>query len=336
MIKGFMSQGLMVLTERPFSADVVDGALSGFKVLKRDQAAGEKRWMDGYPSWTIEMRPEVNGFVVVDVIDAPWPDHMGDPKAEPHLFAAWSLGLMGPGTWRGGLARAKQYTGIFGNQKVVEAADQHRAFVRIRSSYLDGKNSKDAPLLPGDYNALEELQFVTSIAAALLRQPGALCFYDPAGETLLDLTTFEHYRKTFADAGLPTILLWTSVRMIRLDDAPPWFVADLVGMSQLDMTDMEACFRRGVHDAGEVRAFLGNIATYMLNERKAIESGHTADGPGGKWRALLVNESLLPPPRPVLRWFPEDNVAPPPLLRPQPPPLPSTKKTGFFGRLFGS
>lgn len=336
MIKGFMSQGLMVLTEEPFSPDAVDHALGNFKVVKRELAQGEKNWMGGYPSWTVEMRPEVNGLVVVEVIDAPWPDHMGDPKSEPHLVAAWSIGLMGPGAFPGGLERAKQYAGIFGNQQVVEAAGRHRAFVRISSSYVLGKNKKDAPLLPADYNAVEELQFVTSIAAALLQQPGALCYYDPAGETLLDQATFEHYRKTFADAGLPTILLWTSVRMIRLDDAPPWFVADLVGMQQLDLTDMEACFRRGVHDAGEVRAFLGNIATYILKEKKVIESGHTADGPGGKWRALLVNESLLPPPRPVLRWFPEDDVPPPPSLRPQPPPLPSGKKSGFFARLFGS
>ena len=64
--KGFFTQGAVVLTERPLSADAVDEALRPFNVVKRTPAEGEKNWISGYPTWVISWRPEVNGNVTVE------------------------------------------------------------------------------------------------------------------------------------------------------------------------------------------------------------------------------------------------------------------------------
>lgn len=46
----------------------------------------------GGGSVTLSFRPEVNGQVLVDTVDQPWPDSMGDPQKDPMIFGAWSMG----------------------------------------------------------------------------------------------------------------------------------------------------------------------------------------------------------------------------------------------------
>ena len=149
--------------------------LAPFRVDKQTPAEGEKNWIGGYPTWVIAWRPEVNGHVTVDVVDAPWPDNMGDPKSPggQSLFAAWSMGFMGPMTWPGNLLRAIQYTEAFGDKAAADGAKKHRAFVRIRSTYVLGSDD-DAKVMPDDYQARPELEFVTSVAAAVAAAPGVL------------------------------------------------------------------------------------------------------------------------------------------------------------------
>jgi hypothetical protein len=121
--------------------------------------------------------------------------------------------------------------------------------------------------------------------------------------------------------------------MSKIDEEPPW-MPDVIGMEQLDAQDHEACFRRDRHDAAEVMSFLRNTTNYVLDNGPVIKDGHTTDGPGGVWRAMELEEGLLPPPRPVLRWFPEGSELPPAALR-QPAkgrPLHSGAP-GLFGRL---
>ena len=134
--KGFFTQGAIILTERPLPAPTMDAALAPFPVTRYTPADGEKNWITGYDTWSIAWRPEVNGQVTVDVVDATWPDDMGDPKApggQP-LFAAWSMGFMGPTTWPGNLLRAIQYAQAFGDTAAAERAKRHGAFVRVRST----------------------------------------------------------------------------------------------------------------------------------------------------------------------------------------------------------
>ena len=333
--KGFFTQGAMVLTERPLAADAMERALESFEVVKRSPAEGEKNWIGGYPTLVISWRREVNGHVTVDVVDAPWPDDMGNPKAPggQTLFAAWSMGFMGPMTWPGNLLRATQHAEAFGDKAAAEASKRHHAFVRVRSTYVLGAGD-DAKAMPEDYQARPELEFVTSVAAALAAAPGALCYFNPGGETLYtagELTrTIEEHRQN----NLPPLPVWSMGRLSRIDDASPWMFADVIGMEQLDAQDHEACFRRDRYDAGEVMSFLRNTTNYVLESGPVIKDGHTTDGPGGVWRAMELEEGLLPAPRPVLRWFPDDGSEPPAALR-QPTkgrPLHSGAP-GLFGRL---
>jgi hypothetical protein len=333
--KGFFTQGAVVLTARPLAADVVSQALAPFRVVKHTPAEGEKNWIGGYPTWVIAWRPEVNGHVTVDVVDAPWPDDMGDPRSPggQSLFAAWSMGFMGPMTWPGNLLRAIQYTEAFGDKAAADGAKRHRAFVRIRSTYVLGAED-DAKVMPDDYQARPELEFVTSVAAAVAAAPGACCYFNPGGETLF---TPEGLRSTTEEcrrSKLPPLPVWSMARLSKIDDAPPWMLADVIGMEQLDAQDHEACFRRDRHDAAEVMSFLRNTTNYVLDNGPVIKDGHTTDGPGGVWRAMELEEGLLPAPRPVLRWFPEDDSDPPAALS-QPAkgrPLHSGAP-GLFGRL---
>jgi len=47
----------------------------------------------------------------------------------------------------------------------------------------------------------------------------------------------EHYR----NANLPPVDLWANRRMFKLNDG--WMMMDTVGMKQLDLDDLETCFR---------------------------------------------------------------------------------------------
>src|SRR6185295_3640231 len=108
-------------------------------------------------------------------------DHMGDNEKEVELFAAWSMGFMGPHTWPGALERAKHFARATGQEFVAEAAEVHRAFLRIRSSFILGKGD-DAKILPDEYDAIGELEFVNDVALALAGIEGAMCYFNPGGE----------------------------------------------------------------------------------------------------------------------------------------------------------
>ena len=90
MAKGFFTQGAAVLLSRAATLDEVEALLRAFHVAKRDEKGGDKDLWG--PSLVLPFRPDVNGYVAVDLQSRPWPDHMGDPKKEIDLFGAWSTG----------------------------------------------------------------------------------------------------------------------------------------------------------------------------------------------------------------------------------------------------
>lgn len=93
-----------MLFERPVPLDALADALREFEVVNRSDEVTD--WAFGGSSLSLAFRPEVNGYVSVDTVDRPWPDHMGDPKTDPMLFGAWSMGHFGPFTFPNGLSRA--------------------------------------------------------------------------------------------------------------------------------------------------------------------------------------------------------------------------------------
>jgi len=308
MPKGLFSQGVSVLLSRPTTLDELAPLLRDFPIAKRnDEGSGHM----GGPSWLIPFRPEVNGYVSVDLQDHPWPDHMGDPERETELLAAWSMGGFGPFAFPGNLERTGQQA--WGWQEAGALAQRHRAFLRVRSSYIFGA-AGEAPVLPGDYRPLEELHFVTRVARALLDHPAELLYFNANGEKLLDAAHLDEALAYHARHDLPPLEVWSNVRLFNASDG--WLLMDSVGMAQLDCRDGEACFPRDAYQPQAVDAFLRNASVYLLERGDVIKDGDTMPGPGEiNWRARHVEEGVCPPPhRPLLRWFPLDGSRPPPDL----------------------
>ncbi|MBI5533757.1 MAG: DUF4261 domain-containing protein [Deltaproteobacteria bacterium] len=304
-MKGMFMQGLAVLLRERPSLDDIEQALSGFDIVKRVEP-GEFSWMSGLFGVVVAMRPQVNGYVVVDVVDRPWPDAMGDPKTDSLLFGAWSMGFFGPLTFPGGMQRAVSHA--YGWPGAKAAAEGHRAFVRVRVSYVLGA-AAGAPVAPADQDAEGELMFATNVARALSRIPGALAYFNPNGEVLLHPDELHLSMGQARDQDLPPLDAWSNVRMFKVDDA--WMMMDTVGLGQLDLEDHEAWFRKGACDPNSVGTWLRNLSVYVQRGGK-IADGDTSDGPRGvHWRARRVDESQLSPPRAVIRWAPDDGTKPP-------------------------
>jgi hypothetical protein len=336
---GFWTQGVMVLSEAAVAHKAIEKALAQYKFQYRP-AESKPNWCRGYPSWLVQMRKEVNGNVLVDVVDAPWPDHMGDNEKEMELFTAWSMGFMGPHTWPGALERARHYARATGQDFVAEAAECHRAFVRVRSSYILGAKDKDQ-IIPEDYDPVAELEFVNDIALAVAESEGALCYFNPGGETLHTAASARQLLAEHKAAGFIPVPLWSGQRLVEVEDAPGWALADTIGMEQVDAPDHEACFPKDEYDINEVMEMLRNSSIYTMQNGPVVKDGETTDGPGGLWRAIEIEESMLPTPREVLRWYPDGHKLPAALRRKKKKDdeEDSESRPGAFGRLkrlFGS
>jgi hypothetical protein len=308
MAKGFFTQSACILLSRPASLDEIGALLGEFRIAKRIDDAPSPDM--GGPSFTLEFQPKVNGYLTVDIQDRAWPDHMGDPKTEPMLLGAWSMGHFGPFAFPGNLRRAAQQSWEWEGARTVP--EQHRAFIRIRSSYVFGAGD-DAKLVlvPPDYDPLAELLFVTRVARALLRHPAALAYFNPNGETLRTAEILDESLAFHAERQLPPLDVWSNIRLFNPGNG--WLLMDTVGMGQLDRPDCEACFPEQGYQPGAVDHFFRNCSLYLLEKGEVVKHGDTMDGPGGiAWRAHHVEEALAEPPRPVLRWFPVDGSEPPP------------------------
>jgi hypothetical protein len=311
--KGFFTQTLAILLKNPASVDEMEALLQGFRIIRRVEAA--HIWSMAGAGVQLSYRPEVNGCVVVDLIDRPWPDHMGHPQDDPEVFVSWATGNFGPGAWAGALERACQHSWGWPDGRTVPK--QHQAFVRVRSSYVFGLG--DGPIIPDDYDAVHEISFLTAVVAELLRLPQALCYFNPNGECVKEPGRFWSLLDDHARAGRLPLDVWSNVRFFRIDGASPmWSLMDTVGMGQLDASDHEACFQFDAYEPGEVDNFLRNLSAYVVENGPVIESGDTIDGPGDvAWRAFVVGQSDLQPPRDIIRWFPVDGrETPEELLKP--------------------
>lgn len=286
-----------------FHSTYRDGAVAAWFVEKSPGIAG---WMGIGPNVIVPFRPEVDGVVVIDVIDRPWPDEMGDVAGgDPALAGAWRSGVFG-GVWPEALDRAMSLGSATPAAKVL--AGRHTAVLRLRLSYVVDEGGVDRPIQPADRAPATELAFITRIAETLGHLPQALCHFNPMGETLIAPGTFSE-RLGYAEAGgFPALDLWCGRRLFRLDAmGPDWRMLDVVGLGQLDLPDLEACFPALLYDAGEVDAFLLCVAQYLLKKGDVMGHDDTMDGPGDiRWRAMRVEDSQVQPPRPVIRWIPGD------------------------------
>ncbi|MGV3483670.1 MAG: DUF4261 domain-containing protein [Planctomycetaceae bacterium] len=306
MAKGLFTQGICILLERAVDLNKIEAALSGFEIVGRHEANGTD---DPTSTLVLRFRPEVEGHVLVSLSPNPWPDDMGDPEDTPELFVAWSLGQFGPLAFPGCLERACEQSWAW--EEGRDLPRKHTAHIRILTSYVLGSEEDeevedvDAPLLPEDYDSLAELQFLMKVASPLLELPGAICYFNPGGEVLRDETGLRQGLNYAWMHDLPPLDMWTNVRLYKATDT--WSLMDTVGNGQFDQPDMEAVFQADAYKVSDVEEFLRNASLFMLREQEEVEDGDTADGPGGiPWQVLECDEALADPPRPTLRWVPQD------------------------------
>jgi len=297
MPKGLYTHGAVVLLARAPVFETVERQLARFSPDPREPG---QSWHWGGPCCVLPYRPQTNGYLVVDLVDRPWPDSMGDPHSDPDLFGAWAMGQFGPFTYPGSLERAVQQCHTWPDGR--ERAAAHQAFLRIRATYVIGA-SKDALVMPDNYDALAELQFATDVAMTLCDLPEALAYFNPSGEVLSHPPLMRQMMAHYRGHNLPPLDLWTNVRMFRLDNA--WLMMDTVGMAQLDLDDLEVACHQDEASGDEVAAFLRNASLYVAQNGRKIKDGDTMDGPGGRYVARTFDEGLVPPPRGVLRFRPE-------------------------------
>jgi len=231
---------------------------------------------------------------------------MGDLNTDLEVFGAWSMGHFGPGTWPGALERACQHSWTWPDGRTIPL--QHEAFILIRCSYTLG-TPENAPVIftPKDYEPVHELEFVTRIAAALVRLPQTLCFFKPSGEYVRGVSEFLRSQGEHASTEQMPLDLWSNVRFFKLENVnPAWYFMDTVGMSQLDAPDHEAFFQSGAYEPGYIYPFLRTMSAYVVEQGPIIRDGDTADGPGDvRWQGFNIGEGrIATPPREVIRWFP--------------------------------
>jgi hypothetical protein len=309
MPKGMFTQGVCVLFERTPQLDEIDSTLGDFDV--RGERDANDEWAISGPSLIVAYRPESKGFVSIDTVSQVWPDHMGDPKKEPMIFAAWTMGNFGPFAYPGGLQRAAQQCWVWEPGKTV--AQRHQAFVRIRSTYAFGAKDTDS-IIPSDYESLPELEFVTKLASSVLALPGALCYFNPNGEVLRDQDGLRESLNFGWSHKLPPLDAWSNIRLFQVNRE--WSLMDTVGNGQLDIPDVEACFHTKSFECNAVDNFLRNISLYVLNNGDVIKDGDTMDGPGGiRWQSRHFENAMCDPPRQVLRWLPMDKHKIPPEIQ---------------------
>ncbi len=291
----------------------------------------KKGWADWRLGGPILLTPCENGenrakgYLMADVVTHPWPDKPGD-ELSPDLAAANDarenvtdapFAHLGPFVHEDGLARAARHAWAWKGARRMPAA--HTAFVRVRACYVLGAGP-DAPMIPPGYDPAEELLKITDLCGALLTLRGALCYYNPNGESLRSTALLEETLQYHRVGGPLPLDLWSNIRWrpVSQTDTPQWAVMDTVGMAQLGLPDLEAVVSMEKHPPQEVERFLRNISLRLLeNPAHSLRNGDTTTGPGNiRWQAYWRKTPVEAPARPrLLRWVPLGLPRPPSGLR---------------------
>jgi hypothetical protein len=309
MAKGLYTQGMCVLLREPVGVAELKERLKEFQFVGIHESTEDD---DAPVTLVYAFRPEVNGHLLVTPAKGCWPDEMGDPDESPERFVAWSIGQFGPLAYPGCLQRAGEQS--WGWEEGGERIQQHAAHVRLLISYVLGVEESDdedeVPLVPDDYDPLDELNFLTRAVAAVLEMPEAICYFNPGGEVLRDDGGLRRGLNHAWSHDLPPLDMWTNIRLFRATDG--WTLMDTVGNGQFDLPDLEAIYHNEDYQPSEVEGFLRSASLYLLQGNDEVEDGDTADGPGNlHWSAMQCADALSDPPRPTIRWIPQDGSTPP-------------------------
>jgi hypothetical protein len=329
MAKGFFTQSICLLLERPIPLDDVTSALRDCTVRGsvqfREQDA-EGRPLEGPVNWAgadvlvVNLSADARGALLVDVVPAPWPDAFATPEEDARLYGALTTGQFGPYVFPEALERAMAM-GRAADRGIGDVAEGHHAFLRLRATWaIDAAGEGRA--VPPDYDPVAELRFMTEVAAHLLELPGALAYFNPNGEVLASLEELEESLDRADEQSFPPLDLWANLRFIQLADLEGWALVDTIGMMQLDAPDHEALFRKDRYDPREIAMFLRHASWSALERGRPFEDGVVAMGPGKRrWKGLVERIAIVPMPRPVVRWIPldgsEDDLPPELLEKPR-------------------
>lgn len=300
MSNGFFVQGVAVLFEQaPFDPDL-QLMLAPLGAFPREGTAQNLHAI----SWVIPFRPDVGGFILIDVLPRPWPDTMGDQEIDPVTFLAWGAGAFGPGAWPGGLQRAVQGAP---EKEATSFLAHHHGVVRIRLTYVLEEPRLEAPFFPQDRDSVAELKAILDVAAVLLQWPTALAFYNPNAERIVSPSLFDKSYKTMSQNKLPWPLI-VSIRNLPLN--PTGRIFDTLGLrsqweaSLSPLLDHEVVSTHDLDPVGTDR-FLRGLAATAITRGSDWQPGDEVEGPGDRlWKAERHAEALLVPPRPVWRWSP--------------------------------
>ena len=310
MAKGLFTQGMCVLFRKPVEIAALQKQLKDFLCVGQHESMDDD---DAPQTLVYQYAPESNGHLLVTPANSPWPDDMGDPDESPERFVAWSLGQYSPLAFPGCLERAAEQS--WGWEDGGEHVKEHTSHVRLLISYVLGvddvnEQDDDLPLLPEEYNPLEELHFLSKAVATLLEMPDAICYFNPGGEVLRDADGLRHGMNYAWSHELPPLDMWTNVRLFRATEK--WSLMDTVGNGQFDLPDIEAVYRTEDFEPSDIEGFLRSASLYMLQSEEQVEDGDTAEGPGEiNWMAMECIDALSDPPRPTIRWIPENDDSPP-------------------------
>ncbi len=295
-------QCLCLLTDGTTSIADVLAALTSAKLNVTREIAAANDWQHGGPSLTVTCGPGRNDAALVDVVNQPWPDSMGDPSADPVTFGAWALGHFGSFAYPGSLSRAMQHNWSW--KAGPEVAQSHLGFIRIRMMTLADPDDADAKATHS--RPLDDLAALNTIVLALETVRGVLCYFNPNGELLQDLASYRRIAEDAAAQQRVPLLLWSNVRLFNLDSS--YGFMDTVGNAQFGVPDIEAVYPKRGYDPSTIDYYMRNVTHYLMGLDRALRTGERIDGPGEtklSWTMESLDNGTLTPPRCVLRLFPK-------------------------------
>jgi hypothetical protein len=294
------TQTLCVLLKSDVPLDDLSRVLASYGPQRRN--ALDEPWEFSGPSLQIPLPEQDRGFVIVDVVSKPWPDAMGFEAQDSPLFQAWDAGQFGPFTFPGSLERASEQS--WGWPEGRSVPSQCRGFIRVRLGYEIDEDASPEDVFPDEFDPVGELAFLTGICSKLLTLPQAICYFNPNGEVLRDQESFRESESLCEEHDIPTIDLWSNIRLFRFDS--DWAMMDTVGNSQLGLPDIEACFDAESYEYNSVDQLLRTVSMYLVGNEEFEEGEEIEDEAGITWRMSMHEDSLCDPPRPVIRLLPND------------------------------
>ena len=134
---------------------------------------------------------------------------------------------------------------------------RHRAFVRVRLTYVAGAD-EEQKVLPAGYQSGAEITDLTKLLSRLVKTPGLLAYFNPNADLVLRPDLLEELLRS----SILPVQAWVNIRMFNLPE--DWMLMDTVGMAQFDLPDLEDCFAGDAQEPGEVAPRLLSFAEHMV------------------------------------------------------------------------